>query len=99
MLKYGHEFIEKIDFRYVEDIQQNLDWYLQNSSEILLNVNYPSRTEKEFLRQLEMWQQQKNDINYTLILQQLQQSEEKQTNLTEDIRYGQLSAHKRGLVV
>lgn len=50
MLNYGHDFIEKIDYRYVEDIQQNLEWYLQNSSEILLNVNYPSRTEKEFLR-------------------------------------------------
>jgi hypothetical protein len=50
MLNYDHDFIEKIDYRYVEDIQQNLEWYLQNSSEILLNVNYPSRTEKEFLR-------------------------------------------------
>ena len=24
MLNYGHDFIEKIDYRYVEDIQQNL---------------------------------------------------------------------------
>ena len=55
MLKYGQDFLQQIDSRYVKDINQNLDWYLQNSSEILLNVNYPSRTEKEFLRQLETW--------------------------------------------
>ena len=39
-----------IDYKYVNDIRDNYDWYIKNISEILLNINYPSRTEKEFLR-------------------------------------------------
>jgi hypothetical protein len=33
----------------VQDIAQNYDWYLENYNEILLNVGYPSKQEKEFL--------------------------------------------------
>lgn len=47
-----------MDPRYCSDIQENLDWYIQHYSfahpqyppEILLNINYPSKTEKEFLK-------------------------------------------------
>lgn len=52
----------------MQDIEDNLPWYLQNQNEILLNVNYPSKEEKEFLRHIELWQQEKNDLNYTKIL-------------------------------
>jgi hypothetical protein len=64
---------------------------------VLLNINYPSRTEKEFLRQLEMWHQEKNDANYKNILLQLQHPQD--VKKIEDVRFHQLSAHKRGLVV
>jgi len=57
-----------VDRRYVQDIKKNYDWYQKNTSEILLNINYPSRTEKEFLRQLELWQQEKNNSTYEIIL-------------------------------
>jgi hypothetical protein len=50
MLLSGNEFLSRIDQNYVADIKSNYDWYLQNGSEVLLNINYPSRTEKEFLR-------------------------------------------------
>lgn len=68
MLKTGDDFLKRIDQRYVADIKENYEWYMQNGSEVLLNINYPSRTEKEFLRQLELWQQDKNDVNYKVIL-------------------------------
>lgn len=74
MDEYPLSFISKLDSTLVKEISLNLDLYLKNSSEVLLNVNYPSRTEKEFLRHIEMWQQEKNDINYRIILQQLQES-------------------------
>ena len=57
----------------MNDISENYEWYQKNTSEILLNINYPSRTEKEFLRQLEMWQQEKNNTTYEMILRQPQQ--------------------------
>ena len=68
-----------------------------NGNEVLLDINFPSRAEKEFLRQLELWQQDKNDVNYKNILKQLQQSND--LTLQDDVRYLQLSAHKRGLAV
>ena len=34
-------------------------------------MSYPSKQEKEFLRHIEQWQQEKNDLNYKRILQQL----------------------------
>lgn len=85
MLRCGDEFLSRVDQRYVADIRANYDWYLENGSEVLLNINYPSRTEKEFLRQLEMWQQEKNDVNYKVILMQLQQSQD--LTKAEDSRY------------
>jgi hypothetical protein len=55
MLKTGGDFLKRVDQRYVADIKENYEWYMQNGSEVLLNINYPSRTEKDFLRQLELW--------------------------------------------
>ena len=42
-----------MDPYFVADIRQNMEWYLQNQNEVLLNVNYPSKLEKEFLRHIE----------------------------------------------
>lgn len=97
MLEPDDLFISRVDAQHAIDIQTNYEWYLENGSEVLLNINYPSRAEKEFLRQLEMWQQEKNDINYKQILMQLQESQ--QHEVVKDKRFSQLSAHKRGLVV
>lgn len=85
MLSCGDNFVAQVDQRYVEDIRENHEWYLENGSEVLLNINYPSRTEKEFLRQLEMWQQEKNEVNYKQILMQLQKPED--MTKAEDSRY------------
>jgi hypothetical protein len=53
MSKYGIEFLSKIDPRYVKDIEENREWYLESYNEILLNVGYPSKQEKEFLKHVE----------------------------------------------
>ena len=69
--------------------------------EVLLNVNYPSRQEKDFLRHIERWQQEKNDLNYRRILQQLASGSDDQlaTHGMDINRYNSLSSTKRGLVV
>ena len=66
--EYGLDFVSYVDPHYIADLRQNYEWYLQNQNEVLLNVNYPSKLEKEFLRHIEKWQQEKNDLNYKRIL-------------------------------
>lgn len=51
--EYGLEFLSYVDPFFVADIKQHMEWYLQNQNEVLLNVNYPSKLEKEFLRHIE----------------------------------------------
>lgn len=51
------------------------------------------------MRHIEIWQQEKNDLNYTKILQQLETRQEDQSTIMFDDRLASLSAHKRGLVV
>jgi len=58
---YEQEFLGHVDPRFVQDLQANLDWYRQNYSEILLNIGYPSRQQKEFLKHMELMQQRQND--------------------------------------
>ncbi len=72
MEKYGLDFLSHIDPMYVKDIQSNLDWYLENYNDILLNVSYPSKQEKEFLKHVETVQQRKNDQKYKKILKQIE---------------------------
>ena len=78
-----------MDPHYVADIKKNHEWYLQN--------------QKEFLRHIEQWQQEKNDLNYKRILQQLAEGADDPNcdgpNGLNIQRYNSLSAHKRGLVV
>ena len=45
-----------------------MDWYKENFNDIMLNVCYPSKTEKEFLKHVEYIQQKKNDVKYKKIL-------------------------------
>ena len=101
--EYGQDFLSYVDPHYVADIEQNWEWYLQNQNEVLLNVSYPSKQEKEFLRHIEQWQQEKNDANYKRILQQLAEGGDDPDapglNGLNIQRYNSLSAHKRGLVV
>ena len=54
--KYGLEFTAYVDPKYAKDIKANIDWYLENHNEILLNVIYPSKQEKEFLKHIEQVQ-------------------------------------------
>lgn len=72
MFEQGVEFLSFIDPNYVKDINNNYEWYLENSNEILLNVGYPSKQEKEFLKHIEQVQQKKNDLKYRKILKQLE---------------------------
>jgi hypothetical protein len=72
MFEQPVEFLSYIDPQYVKDIEHNYEWYLENSNEILLNVGYPSKQEKEFLKHIEQVQQKKNDMKYRKILKQLE---------------------------
>ena len=78
---YGVEFLSFIDPVFVQDIDANREWYQNNfreshhssdCNEILLNIGYPSRQEKEFLKHLEQTLQRKNDDKYRKILKQLE---------------------------
>ena len=78
---FGQEFLSFLDSVFIQDINENMDWYLnsfrespQSSgyNEILLNIGYPSRQEKEFLKHVEQTLQRKNDDKYRKILKQLE---------------------------
>ena len=60
--EFGLEFLSFVDPKFARDVSQNSDWYLTSFresllftgyNEILLNVGYPSRTEREFLKHVE----------------------------------------------
>lgn len=62
MGKFGLDFLKWVDPRYVQDIDRNMSWYLNyyrenlevpEMNEVLLNVGYPSRQEREFLKHVE----------------------------------------------
>lgn len=50
---YGQDFLSHIDPQFAQDIETNYDWYMENQNEILLDVGYPSKQEKEFLKHIE----------------------------------------------
>ena len=97
----GLEFTSFVDPFYVADLNTNRAWYKENQDEVLLNLNYPSKKEKVFLKHIELWQQAKNDARYRRILHQLETShEEESTSKRLDLnRYNSLTAAQRGLVV
>ena len=67
LFDYSDEFLAQLDHRQVQDIFENMQWYQENSNEILLNIGYPSRQEKEFLKHIEKEQLKKNDLEYRKI--------------------------------
>lgn len=80
MWKFGQGFLSYVDPFFVQDIEANFEWYLNyyreslscaSYNEILLNCNYPSRQEREFLKHVEQAQQKKNDDKYVNILRLL----------------------------
>jgi hypothetical protein len=56
MHKISNDFVAAIDQKHNHDLKENHEWYMANSYDILMDINYPSKAEKEFLRQLELWQ-------------------------------------------
>jgi len=53
MSEYGLEFLSYLDPNFIQDVNNNLQWYKENYNEILANVCYPSKLEKEFLKHIE----------------------------------------------
>ena len=60
--EFGLKFLSYVDLSFVKEVTENLDWYLNSFrasqqfigfNEILLNVGYPSRMEREFLKHVE----------------------------------------------
>ena len=41
--KYGHSFISYVEPSFTQDIVTNIDWYRENLSFFLLNINYPCK--------------------------------------------------------
>ena len=90
MGKFGLDFLQWVDPRFVQDIDKNMDWYLnyyreslQNPemNEILLNVGYPSKKEREFLKHVEQAIQKKNDDKYLNILRMMSAKEAQGENI------------------
>jgi hypothetical protein len=73
---------------FVQDIVHNYEWYMENSNEILLNVNFPSRKGKEFLKHIESVQQRKNDLHYKKILKTIELNKKGEVaQIMEDIKF------------
>jgi hypothetical protein len=73
MESYGLDFVSRIEPLFVQDFQENAEWYKENFNEILVNFGHPSKLEKDFLKHIEYVQQKKSDIKYKKILKQLEQ--------------------------
>jgi hypothetical protein len=41
--KYGHSFISYVEPSFTQDMVTNIDWYRENLSFFLLNINYPCK--------------------------------------------------------
>jgi hypothetical protein len=46
----------------------NKDWYEENISQFLMNINYPCKLQTDFLKELELSQQKRNEQRYRKIL-------------------------------
>lgn len=84
MESYPVEFLGQINKLYAKDMQENYDWYLENTSEIILNSAYPSKLEKEFLKHIELQQQKKNDLTYKKLIMEIEKNK-KGNKITSDI--------------
>ena len=75
MAQYDDNFLAYIEPAFVQDLATNKEWYGENLSKFLLNINYPSKLQYEFLKELELAQQRRNDKRYQKILEQMKQIE------------------------
>ena len=73
--EYGQEFLSYVDPHFVQDIMKNREWYCQNMDKFLLNLNYPCKLQNDFLKELELAQQRRNDMKYRKILDQMDRME------------------------
>jgi hypothetical protein len=76
MYKYGPEFLAHVDPNFVQDMINNREWYSQNISRFMININYPSKLQNDFLKELELSQQRRNDMRYRRIMDQMDKIEE-----------------------
>jgi len=84
MENYPQEFLAQISKLQASDLEQNYEWYLENTNEIILNTIYPSKLEKEFLKHIELQQQKKNDLTYKKLLSEIERNK-KGNKLTSDV--------------
>jgi len=84
MENYPQEFLAQISKLQANDLDQNYEWYLENTNEIILNTIYPSKLEKEFLKHIELQQQKKNDLTYKKLLSEIDRNK-KGNKLTSDV--------------
>ena len=52
---------------------KNRDWYLENTNQFMLNLNYPSKLQNDYLKELALAQQRRNDQRYKKIMQKMQE--------------------------
>jgi hypothetical protein len=48
---------------------KNKEWYLENTNQFMLNLNYPSKLQNDYLKELALAQQRRNDQRYKKIMQ------------------------------
>jgi|JI9StandDraft_1071089.scaffolds.fasta_scaffold16933_8 hypothetical protein len=64
-------------------MEENYEWYLENTSEIILNSTYPSKLEKEFLKHIELQQQKKNDLTYKKLMVEIEKNRKGNSVISE----------------
>ena len=65
--------MEYVDPGFVQDMIKNREWYhtAENLNVYLLNINYPCKLQTDFLKELELSQQRRNEVRYRKIMDQL----------------------------
>jgi len=64
IFKYGQEFLAKVDPRMVQELDKNKDWFAETQHPLLMNLNYPSKLQTDYLKSLELEQQKRSDLKY-----------------------------------
>lgn len=61
ILKYPNSFLAYVDPTFVQDMVTNSEWYQTNFNQFLLNMNYPSKLQTDFMKMIELGQQRRHD--------------------------------------
>jgi hypothetical protein len=72
---YGPEFLSYVDPGFVQDMETHREWYEENINHFLMNINYPCKLQTDFLKELELSQQKRNDQKYRKILDHMDKLE------------------------